>query len=245
MKHSQIRAALLVFSFLVMSITFMYISPAIMMPGLAAGVITAGLVFWILIFALTFVTGRIFCGFLCPLGAEQELTDRAVKINLRQIKNLKYFKYVIAVLWVGVSVFLAITAKSLVFNPLFQLGNGFPPWQPMAYVVFYGITVGVFVMVLLLGRRGICNYFCPMSVVFIAITAIKNRLEIPSLHLAARPKDCIRCKKCTQSCPMSLDVQKMVEDNRMQAAECILCGSCADACPKTVISYAWGWKKRE
>lgn len=242
MKRSQIRAALLLFSFLLMSITFMYISPVIMMLGLAAGIITASLIFWVLIFAITFLVGRVFCGFLCPMGAEQELIDRAVKINLRQVRYLRYLKYLLAILWVGASVFLAVTAKSLIFNPLFQLGSGLPPWSPAGYVIFYAMTVGVFILVLILGKRAMCNYFCPMSVVFMAITAVKNRLKFPSLHLTAKPDDCIRCKKCMASCPMSLPVYKMVEENRMQVPECILCGSCVDTCPKGVISYVWGWK---
>ncbi|MDD1702549.1 MAG: 4Fe-4S binding protein [Methanoregula sp.] len=242
MNRRQIRFALLILSFLLMSVTFMYISPFVMIMGLAQGVIVAGLIFWIVMFVLAFFIGRVFCGFACPLGAEQELIDRAVRIDLRPVKNLRSLKYLLAVLWVGAAIFLAYTASRLVFNPLFQLGAGLPPWNAAAYVFFYGMTLGVFVLVLILGKRGICNYFCPMSVVFIAITALKNRVKIPSLHLAARPSDCIKCKKCTAACPMSLPVQEMVGENRMQVRECILCGSCVETCPKKVIRYSWFWK---
>lgn len=243
MNRQQIRTAILILSFLLMSVTFVYISPVVMMTGLVNGVIAAGLIFWIAAFLLTFITGRIFCGYLCPMGAEQELIDRALKIPLRTVPDLRYLKYLLAVLWVGGAVFLAAAAGTLVLNPFFGIGSGLPPWQAGAYLFLYGMTLGVFVLVLILGRRGMCNYFCPMSVVFITITKIKNILKIPSLHLEARAEDCIKCKKCTASCPMSLPVQEMVGSNHMQNPECIVCGSCADACPKNVLRLAWLWKK--
>jgi len=243
MNRQQYRAAILVLSFLLMSVTFVYISPLVMMTGLLNGVIAAALIFWIAAFILTFVLGRVFCGYLCPMGAEQELIDRAITIDHRVVPHLRYLKYLLAILWVGGAVFLAAGAGGLVLNPLYSLGNGLPPWQAGAYIFLYGMTLGVFVLVLILGRRGMCRYLCPMSVVFITITKIKDRLKIPSLHLEAQPDTCIRCKKCTASCPMSLPVQEMVGVGQMQNEECILCGSCAAGCPKNVIRFAWLWKK--
>jgi ferredoxin-type protein NapH len=243
MKRQQLRSAVLILSFLLMSVTFVYISPYVMMIGLTKGVIAAGLIFWILAFLLTFIIGRAFCGYLCPMGAEQELIDRAVKTELRTVPSLRLLKYLLAILWVGGAVFLAAGAGGLVLDPLYQLGSGLPPWPAATYAFFYAMTIGVFLLVLVLGRRGMCNYFCPMSVVFMAITTLKDRMRIPSLHLEAESQDCIRCKKCTTACPMSLPVQEMVEAKNMQNPECIVCGNCGDTCPKNVIRFAWFWKK--
>ena len=171
MNRQQLRAAILVLSFILMSVTFVYFSPYVMMVGLTNGVIAAALIFWILIFLLTFIIGRAFCGYICPMGAEQELIDRAVRTELRTVPDLRYLKYLLAVLWVGGAVFLAAGAGGLVVNPLYQIGSGLPPWTAATYAFFYAMTIGVFLLVLILGRRGMCNYFCPMSVVFMAITA--------------------------------------------------------------------------
>ena len=243
MKRQQIRSTLLVLSFLIMSVTFAYMSPVIMMMGLAKGVIAAGLIFWIANFILAFAFGRAFCGYACPTGAEQMIIDRAVKLNLRPVPYLRNLKYLFAVLWIGGAVLLAAGAGSLVINPLFQLGSGIPPWSSAAYVVFYAIILGAFAIALVLGRRGLCNYLCPMSVIFMAITKLKNLLRVPSLHLEAQPDYCIHCKKCDTVCPMSLKVENLVKSNSMQDPECILCGSCVDICPKRVIRFAWLWKK--
>ncbi|MFA4877595.1 MAG: 4Fe-4S binding protein [Methanoregula sp.] len=242
MNRQQIRAVILVLSFLLMSVTFVYISPLVMMMGLAQGVIAAGLIFWIAAFLATFIVGRAFCGYLCPMGAEQELIDKGVKIKLRSVPHLRKIKYLFAVLWVGGAVFLAAGAGSLVLQPLFGLGNGLPPWNAATYAFFYAMTIGVFVLVLFLGRRGMCNYLCPMSVVFMAVSWVKNRLRIPSLHLEVKAEDCIKCKKCEAACPMSLPVRQMVEKNDLQNPECIVCGSCTDVCPKNVLRLTWSWK---
>lgn len=243
MNRQQLRGAILILSFILMSVTFAYISPYAMMVGLANGVIAAALIFWIAAFALTIFFGRAFCGYLCPIGAEQEIIDRTMKTDLREVKNLRYLKYLLAVLWVGGAVLLAAGAGGLLLNPLYQMGSGLPPWPATTYAFFYAITIGILLLVLVLGRRGMCNYFCPMSVVFMAITGIKDRLKIPSLHLEEESGDCIRCKKCTAACPMSLPVQEMVEAKSMQNPECIVCGNCADACKKGVIRLGWFWKK--
>ena len=230
-------------SFILMSVTFVYLSPYGMMTGLVQGIIAAALIFWIAAFLLTFIFGRAFCGYLCPMGAEQEITDRVVRIDLRPVPYLRYLKYLFAVLWAGSAVLLAATAGSLTLSLFNGIGNGLPPYSVQLYTFLYGMMLGVFLIALIFGRRGMCTYFCPMSVVFIAISGIKNRLKIPSLHLEADNATCIRCKKCTAACPMSLPVQEMVEKDAMQEPECIVRGNCADACQKGVLRLAWGWKK--
>jgi polyferredoxin len=244
MNRQQVRAAILVLSFILMSVTFAYISPYAMMAGLAQGMITAALIFWVLAFGLTIIIGRAFCGYLCPMGAEQELIDRAVRIELRSVPGLQYLKVILAVLWVGGAVLLAAGAGSLVLNPMYMLGSGLPPWPAATYMFFYVMAIGVFVLVLIVGRRGMCRYFCPMSVVFMAVTALKDRLKIPSLHLVSVSEDCIRCKKCSTVCPMSLPVQKMVEEEKIRNPECILCGNCVETCPKKVIRFSWLWGRQ-
>ncbi|MFP4345167.1 MAG: 4Fe-4S binding protein, partial [Anaerolineales bacterium] len=62
-------------------------------------------------------------------------------------------------------------------------------------------------------------------------------------RLQANSEACIRCNRCSRACPMSLDVQGMVQEGAMENAECILCGSCVDTCPKQVIHYTFSGGK--
>jgi ferredoxin-type protein NapH len=66
---------------------------------------------------------------------------------------------------------------------------------------------------------------------------LRNHFGWASLRLVADPGLCADCKTCTTHCPMSLDVNRMVQLKAMEANECILCGTCVDGCAKNAIRY--------
>jgi ferredoxin len=68
---------------------------------------------------------------------------------------------------------------------------------------------------------------------------IRNKFEWPSLQLQVDPEKCKHCHKCRDNCPMSLPVEFMVEQNKMENTECILCGTCIDGCECKVITYSF------
>jgi len=68
---------------------------------------------------------------------------------------------------------------------------------------------------------------------------IRNVLKWPALRLKADTDRCVNCKSCTTNCPMSLDVNGMVQRGDMENSACILCGSCVDICPEGVIHYSF------
>jgi ferredoxin len=47
------------------------------------------------------------------------------------------------------------------------------------------------------------------------------------------------CLTCSRNCPMSLDVNQMVQRADMEDGECILCGNCVDGCPKEAICFSF------
>ncbi len=68
---------------------------------------------------------------------------------------------------------------------------------------------------------------------------LRNLVRWPALRLKANTEQCVSCSTCTKNCPMSLEVQSMVEKSKMESAECILCGRCVDNCPNSVIRYSF------
>lgn len=100
------------------------------------------------------------------------------------------------------------------------------------------VRKGVVVLSLIAGKLSFCHYVCWMAPFMILGTKIKELLKYPSLHLEADNDKCIGCKMCNKKCPMSLDVETMVNEDSMSNSECILCGECIDACSKLVIKYS-------
>lgn len=76
-------------------------------------------------------------------------------------------------------------------------------------------------------------------------SALGRLLHLPQLHIEADRDACISCGKCNKSCPMGLDVKKMVADRiNAKCTECIQCGACVHECPKKVLKYKFLWKGR-
>ena len=94
-----------------------------------------------------------------------------------------------------------------------------------------GLIVGLAFFV---GRRAACHTICWMAPFMIIGRWIRNRFGWPSLQLKVKTQDCTNCMTCSRYCPMSLDVNGMVQTGKMENTECILCGSCVDHCaPKS------------
>jgi ferredoxin len=90
--------------------------------------------------------------------------------------------------------------------------------------------------------RGFCHTFCWMAPFMIIGGKLGSLLSIRVIRLKADKDKCINCKICTRNCVMSLPVDAMVKNNKMNHTECILCGACIDNCPKKAISFETGLK---
>ncbi|HII06708.1 MAG TPA: 4Fe-4S binding protein [Methanotrichaceae archaeon] len=237
-NRQRIRKALIIFSFVLLPVTFVYISCPIITQGASEGIITGGLIVFILIFISSLFLGRLWCGWLCPAGGLQEIY---FQINNKQVNigRLNWIKY-ITFLAIFTSIILAIrSAGGLTTIDLFYYtDHGISIAKEGASPKFYGQIIFITIFALSVGKRGFCHYFCPIAVIMITGRKIRNLIRWPALHLSADMNLCTDCRKCSTNCPMGLDVNDMVRRGNMENTECILCGGCVDACPKQAIRYA-------
>ena len=237
-SRQTIRKWLLVISFLQVPVTIFYISPIVILMGASAGIATGSLLLYLALFILSLVVARLWCGWLCPMGAWQEICSPVIRHTVKDGWR-NYLKYGITVLWLAAiasSFYSAGGIRSV--DPFFGTVNGISISSVEVLITVGIIFVIIFIVAFLAGRRGFCHLFCPIAVLMIAGRKIRNLFRWPALHLDADSGRCIDCKKCTKECPMGLDVNGMVRKGGMENAECILCASCADACPKGAITYA-------
>lgn len=108
-----------------------------------------------------------------------------------------------------------------------------------AYIIYYGVIFLFTFLAVMIGRRAGCHTVCWMAPFMIMGRWIRNRIAWPSLRLKAEAAKCTNCLTCTWNCPMSLDVNGMVQKEKMENSECVLCGSCVDYCPEKVIHYVY------
>ncbi len=187
------------------------------------------------VLVMTIVLGRVFCGYMCPIGTISEwLHLVARRLGVPQIRVAGKFDRVLALLKyvvLGVILFATWRAGELVFrayDPCYALisrhGTDITFW---AYVVS-----GLIVIVSLAIMLPFCRWFCPLA----AVLNLFSRFRLTRIQ---RSDDaCNDCGLCSKACPMAVPVDRL---RQITAARCTSCMNCSDACPQTDAgALQWG-----
>ena len=237
-RRQRIRRSIVIISFLLFPVVIYYLSPYIVFEGIFRGIANGSLVVFLMLFVTSLVSGRLFCGWLCPPGGMQECLSHAVNKKVKGGRR-NIIKYVIWVLWIsGIIAAFAIKGLPSKIDMLFMTTYGISIADAPSYIVYYTIVGLIAALSLAGGNRAFCHYVCWMAPFMVIGTKIKNFFNWPSVRLKYEREKCISCRLCNKSCPMSIDVEQMVKTGRADP-ECILCGECVDTCSKKVIGYTF------
>lgn len=174
--------------------------------------VALGLLFW----------GRgVYCGWLCPFGALQELLNEAAKrIGIKQIEvpyaiqeRLWAIKYTLFMAILGLSFYSMDYALKLAEAEPFKtaISMRFARAWPFVVFVVLILAAGLFI------ERFYCRYLCPLGAA-LAIPA-KNKL-FDWLH--RRPQCGRECRFCETQCTVgAIDTLGRINPN-----ECVLCLRC-------------------
>ena len=236
--RQKVRKGIILFSFFIFPAIFYYVSPVLIIQASIKGIINGSFILFLLMFISALVLGRAYCGWVCPGAGCQEAIFLTRE---KKVTKGDYFKWVIWVPWISAILILAIK-------------NGGYQKIDFFYQTKFGLSIGnvyaliAYLIVLLLlivlpayifGKRAFCHHLCWMAPFMIIGRKIRNWFGWASLQLKAESEKCNHCHTCTQNCPMSLPVEDMVNQDKMENAECILCGTCIDGCEFDVIKYAF------
>lgn len=186
-----------------------------------------------MVFLLTVLWGRFFCGFLCSFGMLQEVlfffSERTVlkkvRVPERFDAGMKYLKY-------GILVFITAGVWILAL----PVDSSWSPWGVFGMLVSGNFSVASraiptvgFVLLLaiaagsLLVERFFCRYLCPLGALF-AMTSGKRLYKV-----RRRSDTCTSCGLCTRTCSMGIHIP---EKDEVVSGECIQCMRCLAVCPK-------------
>jgi NosR/NirI family transcriptional regulator, nitrous oxide reductase regulator len=182
-----------------------------------------------LIFILWFATAAsllfwnrgAYCGWLCPFGALQELTNRLARwLKIPQLKipfsvhqRLTALKYIAFLVLFGISLSALGTAEQAAeIEPfktaiILRFARGWP------FVLYAGALIASSLFV----ERAFCRYLCPLG----AAMAIPARLRL--FDWLRRYRECGNpCQRCSNECP----VQAIHPEGHINPNECIQCLHC-------------------
>ena len=164
-----------------------------------------------------------FCGWLCPFGALQELTNSAAKAlgvpQLRVAWNLHErlwpIKYVIFLILFGVSLYSLSAAEQLAEVEPFKTAIILKFVRDWPFVLFAAalLVAGLFI------ERFFCRYLCPLG----AALAIPGRMRMFE-WLRRWPECGSPCQRCANECP----VQSIHPEGHINVNECIYCMHCQE-----------------
>ncbi len=185
--------------------------------------------------ALLFWGRGVFCGWLCPFGALQDLSYRVgrwLKLPAKRLpfvvhERLAAFKYVVFLLIFALSLNMTEQALAMAEIEPFKTAVALKFLRPWPFV-FYAVALLALGTVV---ERAFCRYLCPLG----AGLAIPARLRL--FEWLKRKKQCgTECQVCAARCP----VQAIHPDGRINPNECIYCLNCqllyydATTCPPLI-----------
>jgi ferredoxin-type protein NapH len=242
-RRQKTRKALLLVMFVLFPIIYYYFSPYLIIMGASEGIIAGSFITFSAMLIGSLFLGRFFCGWICPAGATQEL---CFKVNNKNFKGGKrnWIKYFIWAPWITIIAVMFVQAGGVsTVDPFYQTYYGISIQDFQSVILFLVIAGLIAGIALAAGKRASCHTICWMAPFMIIGRKIRNSINLPALQLVADKNECSNCLTCTRNCPMSLDVNSMVQQDTMENAECILCGTCADNCPKKAIKLSFGTRK--
>jgi len=179
---------------------------------------TAYLLLFLVPVVLALLAGRIYCGYVCPFGALQELLHAsrlAVRIPERLGRLLSGLKYGLLVYLIARILIAGTTTldNATPFKAFFVLGG-----TPSTLAVG-----GTFVLLSLVLFRPFCQIACPLG----AMLSILSRFSLFRVRSGAA---CVSCGKCHRTCPAGA-----MTGGQARPSECLLCGQCIRSCPTTAL----------
>jgi polyferredoxin len=176
-------------------------------------------------FAILSVVGnKLFCGWVCPIGALQELCFRIplplrlkVKLSFRAtnvIRTVLFVAFLAIVIFAGVSIYDYA-------NPFEMLHWSYELGALIALVIT--LAAGVFMF------RPFCYLICPLGL----MTWV---LEHVSLVRVKIDQDaCTDCDICLEESPCP--TVPSILDGRRSRPDCHACGRCVESCPEGALKF--------
>jgi polyferredoxin len=195
----------------------------------------------------TLALGRVWCGWICPLGTVLDSFGTNVRAGvperLRQIKYFLLFVVIAAALLASLPL-MWLDPISIVLSPL--AGAAYPAIvrqmatsaasspgqsvQPMVYPIL-ALPLVIILGLNLIVKRFWCRYLCPLG----ALTALLSKFSWLKRVVG---DGCPKCKQCVAQCPM--DTVSEV-DLSSDPGECLQCLNCFARCPDASPTFKGGW----
>ncbi len=190
------------------------------------------------VFIVTAVWGRFFCGFICSFGALQDLLWLGGRnLPFRPVfsqkvdRVLKYLKYAV-LLFIVIGVWTFGITGDTVWSPWTIFGMYASPWKGVPSLAMFLSVGGLLLLLTIIGslliERFFCKYLCPLGALFTLASHFRVfKLKRDSASCSGS------CRVCSRKCSMSIPLYQY---DKVRSGECIDCMKCTTACARGNIN---------
>ena len=192
-------------------------------------------VWFLALIPITYIFGKVWCGWVCHLGALQEfifLPGRVKILQSRKAQNM--MRYIRMALLIALIVQLVITHTNwykevdpfkVAFNLMSPHLTG---WILLALLLISSVFI----------YRPFCKTICPIGLVLGWIT------KIPGASVLGIKGKCTGCVSCNRSCKINA-ITRDEKFSKLDNQECIACGECTHSCHEGVLQFTRKSKEHE
>ena len=190
------------------------------------------------VFIVTAVWGRFFCGFICSFGAMQDLLWLGGRhLPFRPVfsqkvdRVLKYLKYAV-LLFIVIGVWTFGITGDTVWSPWTIFGMYASPWKGVPSLAMFLSVGGLLLLLTIIGslliERFFCKYLCPLGALFTLASHFRVfKLKRDSASCSGS------CRVCSRKCSMSIPLYQY---DKVRSGECIDCMKCTTTCARGNIN---------
>ncbi|MDY6934619.1 MAG: 4Fe-4S binding protein [Spirochaetota bacterium] len=175
---------------------------------------------------LSLIGNKLFCGWVCPIGAIQEMMN-LIPFSGKRIKiPFLWMNLVRVTLFVSFIPILFVLGRVIYFNPFAPIRLGFTAdfWTIYSWVFLIIIVIISFFI-----YRPYCYFICPIGL----ITWLLERIS--PIKIRYHKEICSECKTCIThtNCPT---VESIINEKRIRP-DCHSCGKCIEVCPNNALKF--------
>jgi polyferredoxin len=199
-----------------------------------------GVAILLTILTVTFFFGRLWCGYLCPMGGFPELVSKLFhdrwKIDYRSLPQIpiRYGYFITYIVLLPALGFSACTLCNFITLPrLFEAFSG--DLRGIAYLIstIGAVNLGLLILLGFFAKlgRGYCQFLCPIG----ALDGLVNRIgaKLPFVRrIRVERSRCTGCRECAEVCICG--AVRMVD--RVAVVDQLSCMSCREC----VVTCEWG-----
>ena len=194
----------------------------LVVPPVFAGVLAV-------IALLSIVGNKLFCGWVCPIGALQEifylLPNRLKKVKL-PFNVANSIRMGILVMFIPLLISFGVYVYGY-FNP-FEILHW--PFDTDFWALYAWAVTGIMIIFSLFIYRPFCHIMCPIG----ALTWLLEHISFVRIHL--RESKCNNCRLCIKESPC-FGMKAIVEEKRIKP-DCYACGKCIAVCPSRALEFS-------